>query len=429
MTYVDGLPAVLSQVSQIQATIGSVPSAPPAAFESVLAQVSSISQLVGAPAPVSADLSTSPDPSGAAGIPASADMSDSYGWPLEEGDVVFPTASGASAPTGQALSPPGAPRVVFDERTQNPATPAEAYYGDLEQAAAPSTQAGPTATGQEVVADAQKYLGVPYQWGGTDPAQGVDCSGLVQDVYSDVGISLPRTSQEQATVGTPVASVAEAQPGDLVFFPGVDGTAAAPGHVGIYIGNGEMIDAPHTGTDVRVEPVGDPTAIRRVLGLVNTATEGMASTSTEDPGATEQTSDLADPAGTAGTSGPSSAEDDDFAGAAAAYGVPENLLKAVAGAESSFQPGAVSGAGAEGLMQLMPSVASSLDVDPFNPGQSISAAAGLLSSYHQQFGSWPLALAAYNAGPGAVEEYSGIPPYAQTTAYVSSVLSAAGMDD
>ena len=80
-------------------------------------------------------------------------------------------------------------------------------------------------------------------------------------------------------------------------------------------------------------------------------------------------------------------------------------------------------------MQLMPSVASSLGVDPFDPGQAIPAAARLLSSYRDQFGSWPLALAAYNAGPGAVEEYSGIPPYAQTTAYVSSVLTAAGMDE
>ena len=78
-------------------------------------------------------------------------------------------------------------------------------------------------------------------------------------------------------MGTPVASLAEAQPGDLVFFPGSDGTAASPGHVGIYIGNGEMIDAPHTGTDVRVEPVGDPTAIRRVIGMTS---PGMATPST-----------------------------------------------------------------------------------------------------------------------------------------------------
>ena len=128
---------------------------------------------------------------------------------------------------------------VYDGRTEQDCRPG----GGLLRRPRPGDDAL-TATGQDVVADAQKYLGVPYLWGGTDPAQGLDCSGLVQDVYSDVGISLPRTSQEQATVGTPVSSLAEAQPGDLVFFPGSDGTASAPGHVGIYIGNGEMIDAP-----------------------------------------------------------------------------------------------------------------------------------------------------------------------------------------
>jgi soluble lytic murein transglycosylase-like protein len=172
--------------------------------------------------------------------------------------------------------------------------------------------------------------------------------------------------------------------------------------------------------------VGDPTEIRRVIGMSSAETATPSTTQTAPPSATYQTSGAV---GAPGTSGPSDAEDTDFASAASTYGVPEDLLKAVAGAESSYQPGAVSGAGAEGLMQLMPSVASSLDVNPFNPGQSISGAARLLSSYHEQFGSWPLALAAYNAGPGAVEEYSGIPPYSQTTAYVSSVLTAAGMAD
>jgi cell wall-associated NlpC family hydrolase len=385
VTYVDGLPGVLSQLSQIQATMASAPSARPGAFESVLAQVSSISQLIGAPATLPPDLS------------------GSYGWPLEEGATGFgaaPTAAG-----DQAVSP----RVsVYDERTLQPATPGAAFGGELGQPAAASA-----ATGQAVVADAQKYLGVPYVWGGTSATQGVDCSGLVQDVYADLGISLPRTSQEQATTGVPVSSLADAQPGDLVFFAGSDGTPSAPGHVGIYIGNGQMIDAPHTGSDVRVDPVGNPTAIRRVTGLGGTGTAA--------PGTVDQTSSVLSPAGL------SSSEDAAFASAAATYGVPANLLKAVASAESAFQPGAVSSAGAEGLMQLMPSVASSLGVDPFDPNQAIPAAARLLSSYREQFGSWPLALAAYNAGPGAVEEYSGIPPYAQTTAYVSSVLGAAGM--
>jgi cell wall-associated NlpC family hydrolase len=419
MTYVDGLAGVLAQVSQIQATLASGPSALPGGFESVLAQVSSVPQAMGAPLPVAPDLS------------------DSYGWPLEEGAAVF--APGPVAPGGQ----PGAPRVkIYDERTESLASPATGAPDDLGSSGAmissgPGAQAGlsgpsgapglvgssggpgqaatsSAAIGQAVVADAQKFLGVPYVWGGTSPTQGVDCSGLVQDVYAEVGISLPRTSQEQATTGVPVANLADAQPGDLVFFPGTDGTASAPGHVGIYIGNGEMIDAPFTGADVRVDPVGDPTAIRRVTGpaVQTTAVQGTAVPYTAST-----------------TPGPSSADDADFARAAAAYGVPESLLRAVAGAESGFQPGAVSSAGAEGLMQLMPSVASSLGVNPFDPGQAIAAAARLLSSYHGQFGSWALALAAYNAGPGAVEEYSGVPPYAQTTAYVSSVLTNAGMAD
>jgi soluble lytic murein transglycosylase-like protein len=100
----------------------------------------------------------------------------------------------------------------------------------------------------------------------------------------------------------------------------------------------------------------------------------------------------------------------------------------VAQTESDYQPGAVSGAGAEGLMQLMPSTAASLGVNPFDPAQAVNGAARLLSSYHNTYGSWSLALAAYNAGPAAVEQYSGIPPYAQTQTYVQTVLARAGMD-
>ncbi|HXW36064.1 MAG TPA: NlpC/P60 family protein, partial [Acidimicrobiales bacterium] len=69
-------------------------------------------------------------------------------------------------------------------------------------AAGASSSYGAEPSGSEVVADARQYLGVPYQWGGTSPTTGFDCSGFVQHVYGDLGIALPRTSQEQANVGT-----------------------------------------------------------------------------------------------------------------------------------------------------------------------------------------------------------------------------------
>ena len=102
------------------------------------------------------------------------------------------------------------------------------------------------------------------------------------------------------------------------------------------------------------------------------------------------------------------------------------LLAAVAKQESGFDPNAVSSAGAQGLMQLMPSTAAGLGINPFDPAQAIDGAAQLLSRYLNQYGSVPLALAAYNAGPGAVAEYGGIPPYAQTQAYVSDIMQAIG---
>jgi soluble lytic murein transglycosylase-like protein len=109
-------------------------------------------------------------------------------------------------------------------------------------------------------------------------------------------------------------------------------------------------------------------------------------------------------------------------------GVPPNLFQALVEAESSFQPNSVSSAGAMGLSQLMPGTAQSLGVsNPFNPTQNLEGGARYLAEMLAQFHSVPLALAAYNAGPGAVEFYHGVPPYPQTQAYVQKVMALAGM--
>ncbi|OON86135.1 hypothetical protein BXO88_08775 [Oribacterium sp. C9] len=135
-------------------------------------------------------------------------------------------------------------------------------------------------------------------------------------------------------------------------------------------------------------------------------------------------------AGTAESSGTpvntgSSTLDAIFARAAEAYGVPERILKAVAKAESDFKTTAVSKAGAMGIMQLMPATAKSLGVkDPFDPEQNIMGGAKLLASNLKEFGGdLKLALAAYNAGSGAVKKYNGVPPYKETQNYVKKIMA------
>jgi hypothetical protein len=242
---------------------------------------------------------------------------------------------------------------------------------------------------------------VPYKWGGTDPSSGLDCSGFVQRVYADLGINLPRVSYQQAKVGQPVASLAQAQPGDILAF------GSPVDHVGIYVGNGMMMAAPHTGDVVKIQPVlRNITSIRRIVGTDAAATSSYAAAYSGRPTAP-------------------SAYDGLFQAAGAKYGLSPQLLKAVATVESGLRPDAVSGAGAEGLMQIMPGTAAGMGVDPFDPTQAVDGAARILSSNLQQFGSMDLALAAYNAGAGAVSRAGGVPS-AQVQAYVSRVLSLAG---
>lgn len=117
-----------------------------------------------------------------------------------------------------------------------------------------------------------------------------------------------------------------------------------------------------------------------------------------------------------------------FAGAAEEFGINENFLKAVAKAESGFDPDAVSGCGAQGIMQLMPFTSESYGVtDPFDAKQNIYAGAQLLSELLDNYnGNATLALAAYNAGSGSVQKYGGVPPYEETVNYINKINDILG---
>lgn len=117
-----------------------------------------------------------------------------------------------------------------------------------------------------------------------------------------------------------------------------------------------------------------------------------------------------------------------FAGAAKEFGINENFLKAVAKAESGFDPDAVSGCGAQGIMQLMPFISESYGVtDPFDAKQNIYAGAQLLSELLDNYnGNATLALAAYNAGSGSVQKYGGVPPYDETVNYINKINDILG---
>lgn len=116
-----------------------------------------------------------------------------------------------------------------------------------------------------------------------------------------------------------------------------------------------------------------------------------------------------------------------FSDAEAKYKLPNGLLNRIAYQESRYDPSAKSGAGAIGLMQFMPATAADFGIDPTDPFQSIDAAGKYLSNLYGQFKDWKLAIAAYNAGPGNVSKYGGIPPFAETQEYVASITRDIGL--
>ncbi|MHB9924568.1 hypothetical protein CF091_13870 [Clostridium botulinum] len=250
--------------------------------------------------------------------------------------------------------------------------------------------------GEQVVKNAQQYLGRPYKWGGSTPNENFDCSGLVQYVYKQVGVKLNRTTYDQVKQGTPVAKN-QLQVGDAVFF----GSPSEPHHVGIYMGNGKYIHSPKTGDVVKISNLNsrsDYATARRYVSGSGGYNRVSASNYTG-----EYSNYINE--------------------AAAKYGVSAALIAAVIKQESNFNPNDVSGKGAIGLMQLMPATAKELGVaDPYDPKQNIMGGTRELANLIKKYnGNLDLVLAGYNAGVGAVEKFGGVPPYKETKDYIPKV--------
>lgn len=143
-------------------------------------------------------------------------------------------------------------KLAAERAAQLKAAQEAAAQQKAEQQAA-STSTGPTSAAEQAIAFARAQIGKPYQWGATGP-DSYDCSGLTMASYASAGVSIPRTSREQYNFGTHVDSMSNLVPGDLVFYAyGTDPSTIH--HVGLYIGDGLMIEAPYTGEDVRTASI------------------------------------------------------------------------------------------------------------------------------------------------------------------------------
>ncbi|GAA3149952.1 hypothetical protein GCM10010466_46190 [Planomonospora alba] len=301
-------------------------------------------------------------------------------------DAMFGTAA---APATTAASPSSAAdfAAALETARRSPAAQPAAAQPTAQPAAVRSpaatqgVQAADTGavdaavTGRDVVAQARKYLGVPYLWGGTDPGKGLDCSGLVQLVYKKLGISLPRVSQDQQNEGRSIPSLKQAQPGDLLTF----GSPAT--HIGIYVGDGKMLHAPRTGDVVKIVDLDDyyraPTDIRRILSdeaagagatapataaastAPATAAASTTASGTETPAARPVTASAL-PA--AGLTSP--------AGTPAGTGVSAELLAALALIQTGYGTGLTSSGMSAGLPQLSPAAADGVGNGLFDPAQA-----------------------------------------------------------
>ncbi|MCP5029126.1 MAG: transglycosylase SLT domain-containing protein [Actinomycetia bacterium] len=249
---------------------------------------------------------------------------------------------------------------------------------------------------------------------------GIDSAEIVARAHRHVGVQVPMSAGAQTGLGASVPSLDAARAGDVLVL-------AQPGDVALYLGDGKMVSVVEPGqgpTISRVDPVSvadirrlvtdAPTTVPNLVGAPGTAGISVGSLRPASVSASS-----IDPLSVRQAAAPFAAF---FEAAGREHQIDPALLTAVASVESAFDPAAVSGAGAQGLMQFMPATASSFGIDPLDPGQAAGGAARYLRQMLDRFGSLELALAGYNAGPGAVSRAGGVPPYPETRAYVTKVL-------
>ena len=139
-----------------------------------------------------------------------------------------------------------------------PGTPYPVAFGPFK-----AVEGAAAGKAQKALDLAMTFLGTPYSWGGTSPLSGFDCSGLIFYVYAQQGVKLPRVAADQARIGQPIRTIQELLPGDAVFFADSSGYIH---HMGLYIGKGQMVHAPHTGDVVRVTDITTGYYVRQFAG-------------------------------------------------------------------------------------------------------------------------------------------------------------------